>query len=272
MAALDVVEAVAADERHAGDAHAQATRCFAIALRALAELSVETGRASINRENGERFLALKLNVSGRDPGSVVEEAMAAVGDGVALPEGVRLEWTGEFENQQRVMGRMTLVVPIALAAVFALLGWALGGVRPALVVLAGVPFALTGGLFALSLFGVNLSVSAAIGLIALLGQVALGGLLVVGEIQTRVNRGEDRIRAAVDGAVARMRPVLMTSLLAMLGLVPMAVGGGVGSETQQPFALVIVGGMLTTLPVALLLMPLLAALFLRPRAITEEEA
>ncbi len=241
-------------------------------LRALAELSVETGRASINRENGERFLALKLNVSGRDPGSVVEEAMAAVGDGVALPEGVRLEWTGEFENQQRVMGRMTLVVPIALAAVFALLGWALGGVRPALVVLAGVPFALTGGLFALSLFGVNLSVSAAIGLIALLGQVALGGLLVVGEIQTRVNRGEDRIRAAVDGAVARMRPVLMTSLLAMLGLVPMAVGGGVGSETQQPFALVIVGGMLTTLPVALLLMPLLAALFLRPRAITEEEA
>ncbi|MCB9671291.1 MAG: efflux RND transporter permease subunit [Alphaproteobacteria bacterium] len=233
-------------------------------LRALADVAVESGRASINRENGERFLALKLNVSGRDPGSVVKDAIRVVEQGVHVPEGIRLEWSGEFENQQRVMAQMQVVVPVALAAVLGLLGWALGGLRPALVVLAGVPFALTGGVFALAFAGVNLSVSAAVGLIALLGQVALGGLLVVGAVQARVDAGEPRAIAAVEGAVERMRPVLMTGLLAMLGLVPMAVGGGVGSETQQPFALVIVGGMTTTLPVALLLLPALAGITLQP--------
>jgi len=243
-----------------------------IPLRALADVSVESGRASINRENGERFLALKLNVSGRDPGSVVQDAIRAVRDGVDVPEGVRLEWSGEFENQQRVMGQMKVVVPVALAVVLGLLGWALGGLRPALVVLVGVPFALTGGLFALAAFGVNLSVSAAVGLIALLGQVALGGLLVVGAIQTRLDDGALRREAAIEGAIDRMRPVLMTALLAMLGLVPMAVGGGVGSETQQPFALVIVGGMTTTLPVALLLLPALAGAFLTPQRTTKEAA
>jgi len=129
-----------------------------------------------------------------------------------------------------------------------------------------------GPLFALAAFGVNLSVSAAVGLIALLGQVALGGLLVVGAIQTRLDDGALRREAAIEGAIDRMRPVLMTALLAMLGLVPMAVGGGVGSETQQPFALVIVGGMTTTLPVALLLLPALAGAFLTPQRTTKEAA
>lgn len=241
-----------------------------IPLRELAEVTVESGRASINRENGERFLALKLNVAERDPGGVVEDAMRAVRAQVDVPAGVRLEWSGEFENQQRVMNQMKIVVPVALAVVLGLLGWALGGLRPALVVLCGVPVALTGGLFALASFGVNLSVSAAVGLIALFGQVALGGLLVVGEIQTQIDAGKPRAQAAIDGAIDRMRPVLMTALLAMLGLVPMAVGTGVGSETQQPFALVIVGGMVTTLPVALLLLPALAAATLTPQRNTSE--
>lgn len=239
-------------------------------LRALADLSVESGRASINREDGERFLAMKLNVSGRDPGSVVQEAIAAVKREVEVPDGIRLAWSGEFENQQRVMKQMQIVVPVALFAVLGLLGWALGGLRPALVVLAGAPFALTGGFFALALFGVNLSVSAAIGLIALLGQVALSGLLVIGEVQRRLDEGEDPAEASVTGSVERMRPVLMTALLAMLGLVPMAIGTGVGSETQQPFALVIVGGMTTTLPVALFLLPTLARRVLRAAPSPEE--
>ncbi|MCB9662896.1 MAG: efflux RND transporter permease subunit [Alphaproteobacteria bacterium] len=243
-----------------------------IPLRTLADVSVQSGRAAINREEGERFLALKLNVAGRDPGGVVADAMEAVRDQVPIPEGVRLAWSGEFENQQRVMQRMQVVVPGALAVVLALLGWALGGLRPALVVLAGVPSALTGGLFALAAFGINLSVSAAVGLIALLGQVALGGLLVVGAIQARVDAGVAPPIAAVEGARERMRPVLMTALLAMLGLVPMAVGGGVGSETQQPFALVIVGGMATTLPVALLLLPALAGAGLAPQRGPKEDA
>lgn len=236
-----------------------------VPLRELAELSIESGRASINRENGERFLALKLNVSGRDPGGVVEDSIRVVRENIDVPDGLRLEWSGEFENQQRVMEKLKVVVPVALGVVLGLMGWALGGLRPALVVLAGVPFALTGGLFALVFAGVNLSVSAAVGLIALLGQVALGGILVVGEIQSRVNGGAPLPTAVVEGAVARMRPVLMTSLLAMLGLVPMAVGTGIGSETQQPFALAIVGGMSTTMLVALFLLPTFASMFLRPR-------
>lgn len=235
-----------------------------VPLREVADLSIESGRASINRENGERFLALKLNVAGRDPGSVVEDAIRAVREQVEVPDGIRLEWSGEFENQRRVTAKLKVVVPVALGVVLGLMGWALGGLRPALVVLAGIPFALTGGLFALVAAGVNLSVSAAVGLIALIGQVALGGLLVVGEIQRRIDAGEALHRAAVEGAVARMRPVLMLALLAMLGLVPMAVGTGIGSETQRPFALAIVGGMATTLLVALLLLPVLASVFLRP--------
>lgn len=254
------------DPDRLGELPIRTARGAVLPLQALAELTMDSGRASINREDGERFLAMKLNVSGRDPGSVVQEAMQTVREQVEVPEGIRLVWTGEFENQQRVMERMRVVVPAALTVVVGLLAWALGGLRPALIILAGVPFAMTGGVFALVLAGVNLSVSAAVGFIALLGQVALGGLLVLGEVGDRIARGDRPGVAAVEGAVARMRPVLMTALLAMLGLVPMAMGGGVGSETQQPFALVIVGGMTTTLPVALLLLPTLAAVWMRPQS------
>ncbi|MFO0610560.1 MAG: CusA/CzcA family heavy metal efflux RND transporter [Polyangiales bacterium] len=227
-----------------------------VPLRDLARVRVELGRASINHEDNSRTMALKFNVSGRDLGSVIRDAMAAVRRDVRAPEGHYLVWSGEFENQQRAMARLKVIVPLSLLVVLGLLYSALGSARSAFAILLAAPFAMTGGVFALAAARIPLSVSAAIGFIALLGQVSLAGLLVLSAIERRREEAPGDLRAAVlDGATARFRAVLMTALLAMMGLLPMAFGGGVGSETQRPFALVIVGGMVTTLVVALFVLP-----------------
>jgi len=231
-----------------------------VPLRDLASIDVRMGRAAINREDNSRTMALKFNVSGRDLGSVIRDAQAAVKRSVPEPPGHYFVWSGEFENQQRAMDRLAIIVPLSLLVVLGLLYSALGSARSALAILACAPFALTGGLFVLGLAAIPLSVSAAIGFIALLGQVSLAGLLVVSAIEALRARGVPRITAIVEGATQRFRAVLMTAILAMLGLVPMAFGSGVGSETQRPFALVIVGGMVTTLFVALFVLPALYAL------------
>jgi cobalt-zinc-cadmium resistance protein CzcA len=241
-----------------------------VPLRELASLEVRTGRATINREDNTRSMALKFNVSGRDLGSVIAEAMAAV-EGVEPPEDHYFVWSGEFENQARAMERLQLVVPLSLIVVLGLLYSALGSMRSAAIILVAAPSAMTGGVFALAGAGVPLSVSAAVGFIALLGQVSLAGLLVLSSVDEHWARGETRLEAIVAGATHRFRAVLMTALLAMLGLLPMAFGSGVGSETQQPFALVIVGGMATTLLVALFVLPSLYAV-LGPRQRASVEA
>lgn len=242
-----------------------------IPLRELAEISLAQGRASINREANSRFLALKFNVEGRDMGSVVKDAMAEVSAHVQSPEGHFFVWGGEFENQQRAMARLQVIVPIALLMVLGLLYGALNSGRSAGCVLLSVPFALTGGIFALALTGIPLSVSAAIGFIALLGQVSLMGLLVVGAIEIRQRNGESLQDAILKGAAERLRPVLMASLLALFGLLPMAMSTGVGSETQKPFAMVIVGGMVSTLAVALLLLPVLYSYLTPKRLLSPKE-
>lgn len=226
-----------------------------IPLRELADIRITPGRASINREANSRSMALKFNVEGRDLGSVIQEAIAIVDREVTVPEGHHFVWTGEFENQQRAMRRLSVVVPLSVAIVFALLFAALGSARTASMVLVVAPFAMTGGVLALWITGIHLSVSAAIGFIALLGQVSLAALLILGAIEDQREKGLSPREAAVQGARERFRAVLMTALLAMLGLLPMAVSNGVGSETQKPFAVVLIGGMATTLAVVLLVLP-----------------
>ena len=243
-----------------------------IPLRDLAALQVASGLASINREGNSRYLALKFNIDGRDMGSVVNDAIATVSRSVQPPEGHYFVWGGEFENQRRAVARLKLVVPMAVLMVLGLLYAAMNSGRSSLAILLTVPFALTGGVFALLVAGVALSVSAAVGFIALLGQVSLMGLLVLSAAEARRRNGEALTAALVQGASERLRPVLMASLLALVGLLPMALSTGVGSETQRPFALVVVGGMLTTLIVALFVLPVLYSLITPRRLITPEEA
>lgn len=240
-----------------------------VPLRDVANLGVAVGRASINRESNSRFMALKFNVEGRDMGSVIKEAMAVVQAKLPPPEGYFFVWGGEFENQKRAMGRLAVIVPISLLAVFALLYSALGSARAASSVLLVAPLALTGGLFAVALGHVVLSVSAAIGFIALLGQVSLSGLLVLSAVDAQRELGLAPMAAAIAGATQRFRALLMTTLLAILGLLPMVVSTGVGSETQRPFATVIVGGMVTTLLVTLFALPLVYALIM-PKTRTKD--
>ena len=243
-----------------------------IPLRDLAKLQVASGLSSINREGNSRYLALKFNIDGRDMGSVVNDAIATVSRSVKPPEGHYFVWGGEFENQRRAVARLRLVVPMAVLMVLGLLYAAMNSGRSSLAILMTVPFALTGGAFALLIAGVALSVSAAVGFIALLGQVSLMGVLVLSAAEVRRRNGEETLPALIQGASDRLRPVLMASLLALVGLLPMAVSTGVGSETQRPFALVVVGGMLTTLVVALFVLPVFYSLITPRKLITPEEA
>jgi len=231
-----------------------------IPLRDVANISLAVGKAGITREANSRYQALKFNVEGRDMGSVIKEAVAKVDQSVKLPEGHFFQWAGEFENQQRAMRRLSVIVPVALLIVFGLLFAALNSVRGAATILGLAPLAMTGGVFALWAAGVNLSVSAAVGFIALLGQISLAGLLCISAIEVRRATGVDLGTAVVQGATSRVRAIVMAGVLAMLGLMPMVVSHGVGSETQRPFALVIVGGMATTLLVTLLVLPVVYAL------------
>ncbi|MDD2769870.1 MAG: CusA/CzcA family heavy metal efflux RND transporter [Methylococcus sp.] len=241
-----------------------------IPLREIADLRIERGRTSIEREANRRFLALKFNIEGRDLGSVVRDAARAVEIAVAVPEGHFLVWGGEFENQQRAMTRLGIAVPVAVLVVFALLYGALQSARSALAILACVPFALIGGVFILLWNGIPLSVSAAIGFIALLGQVSLMGLLVLSAAEQHRRQGMCLFGAIREGATERLRPVLMASLLALLGLLPMALSTGIGSETQRPFAMVIVGGMFTTFFVAMFVLPVLYS-FITPKLLLSPE-
>ncbi|HUP93720.1 MAG TPA: CusA/CzcA family heavy metal efflux RND transporter [Burkholderiales bacterium] len=243
-----------------------------IPLKQVAKIEVVQGLSNITREGNSRYLALKFNVEGRDMGSVVRDAIATVEAHVKPPEGHYFVWGGEFENQARAMARLKLIVPVAVLLVLGLLYGAMSSGRSALAILATVPFALTGGAFALYIADVPLSVSAAVGFIALLGQVSLMGVLVLSAAETRRRAGQPLGEALAEGAAERLRAVLMASLLALCGLLPMALSTGVGSETQRPFALVVVGGMITTLVVALFILPVLYSFITPRKLVTPEEA
>jgi cobalt-zinc-cadmium resistance protein CzcA len=226
-----------------------------IPLSAIAEVSMGTGRAAITRENGRRYVGVRMNVRNRDLGSFVAEAQERVGREVKLPEGYQMTWGGEFENQERAMQRLRLVIPLALAITFLLLFSAFGSVFDAALILVNVPFALIGGVVALAVVGMPLSVSAAVGFIALLGQAVLNGVLVVAAIRARLDGGEPLYESVIAGTRERLRAVLVTALLASLGLLPAAMSHAIGSETQRPIAVVVVGGTLSAALLTLVVLP-----------------
>jgi cobalt-zinc-cadmium resistance protein CzcA len=237
-----------------------------IPLSAVAEISLGTGRAAITRENGQRYVGVRMNVRGRDLGSFVADAQRAVGASVALPKGYQMTWGGEFENQQRAMARLRLVIPVGIAITFLLLFSAFGTVFDSAVILAVVPLALLGGILGLAATGMPLSVSAAVGFIALLGQAVLNGVLIVSAIRARMQAGEPIESAVENGTRERLRAVLMTALLASLGLLPAAMSHAIGSETQRPIAVVVVAGTVSAALVSLVVLPVAYAALCRLRA------
>ncbi len=228
---------------------------ISVGLEALAKVDLGFGRASINRENGHRYIGLRMNVRGRDLGSFVDEARRRVDKEAPLPAGVRGEWGGEFENKERAMARLALVLPVALLITLVLLFRAFGQFAPAVLVLLNVPFALVGGVAALAWMDMPLSVAAAVGFIALIGQASLNGVLVLSAVLEREERGEALEQALIGGCIDRLRPVLMTAALAALGLVPAMMSRAIGSETQRPIAVVIVGGTISACMLTLLVLP-----------------
>jgi heavy metal efflux system protein len=261
------------DEERIGNILVPAADGGHVPLREVARIEKATGRAAINRESNSRVLALKFNIEGRDMGSVVADAMSVVKREVQVPDGNFLVWGGEFENQKRAMARLAVIVPFSFLVVFALLYTALGSVTSAFTVLVVAPLAMSGGVFGLALAHIPLSVSAAVGFIALLGQVCLASLLVVSAVDERRRNGEELLPALAHGAASRFRAVLMTAMLAILGLMPMAVSRGVGSETQRPFAVVIITGLVTAVAVTLFVLPSAYSLIVRrvPSAEVQDE-
>lgn len=247
------------DEAAVGNILVPAPNGMFVPLRELADLGMSNGRSTIPREQNVRYLALKFNIEGRDTGSVIAEAMEAVDAQIEVPSGLTLQWGGEFENQRRAMARLQVVVPIALLIVLLLLIAAMRSIPIASIVMLVLPFCLAGGMFGLGIVNEELSVSAAIGFIALIGQTSLLGLIMLSHLtddpRTAPGRGS---RAMVPQVAAeKLRALMMAALLTSLGLAPMAVSTAMGSETQRPFAVVIVFGMMTTLSVTLFIMPLL---------------
>ncbi len=231
-----------------------------IPLEQVATFKETSGSMNISRENSTRLSAISVFIKGRDMGSVVADMQARLGK-LSLPHGWFVTWSGEFENQQRAMQRLSVIVPISIFLIFVLLFDAFKSVKSALLILVNVPLALLGGIFALLLTGIPLSVSAAIGFIALFGQAVLNGVVMVSCFNQLQEGGMAPHEAVVEGASTRLRTVMMTALLAMLGLLPMALSHGIGSETQRPLAVVIIGGLVSATFLTLLILPTLYLLF-----------
>ena len=232
-----------------------------VPLSTVADIRIVDGPNQISRENGKRRVVVQANVRGRDVSGVVADAQAAIAQQVRLPAGAYLEWGGQFENLASARDRLSLVVPACFALILLLLYGALGSVRDAAIVFTGVPLALVGGVLALVLRGLPFSISAAVGFIALSGIAVLNGLVMVSSIHELMRGGMDRATAAYEGAMQRLRPVVMTALVASLGFVPMALGHGAGAEVQKPLATVVIGGLISATLLTLFVLPTLYARF-----------
>ncbi|MBK5274927.1 MAG: efflux RND transporter permease subunit [Desulfuromonadales bacterium] len=228
-----------------------------IPLKQLARVKTEEGPAQISRENGSRRIVVECNVTGRDIGSFVASAQKALDAGVKLPAGYYLDWGGQFENQQRAMARLAVILPICLALIFILLFSTFNSVRQAILIILNIPFALIGGIVALFLRGLPLSVSGAIGFIALFGVAVLNGIVMVSYFNKLREEGQSLDEAITNGATIRLRPVLMTAMVASLGFIPMALSHGTGAEVQRPLATVVIGGLITSTLLTLVVLPTL---------------
>jgi len=232
-----------------------------IPMSQLATIKVNQGFSKVSREDNMRRIAIKCNLIDRDQGSFVAEAQKKVAAQVDLPPGYHIVWSGQFENQQRAMKRLEIIVPISLGLIFVLLFWAFMSVKNALLIVMNVPFAMIGGLLILLVTGINLSISAAVGFIALFGVAVQNGVILVSHLNKLHQEGQSVHDAIVNGSVSRLRPVVMTASMAMLGLLPAALSTGVGSETAKPFAVVIIGGLMTSTFLTLTLLPALYRYF-----------
>ncbi|MEI6066226.1 MAG: CusA/CzcA family heavy metal efflux RND transporter [Methylococcaceae bacterium] len=232
-----------------------------IPLSELVDTQINLGASRIGREENMRRISIKCNLIDRDQGSFVAEAMRKTNEQVSLPPGYRIIWSGQFENQKRAMKRLYVIVPISIFLIFSLLFWAFKSVKNALLIILNVPFALIGGLIALLLTHIHLSISAAVGFVALFGIAVQNGVILISQVKQWRIQGESLRDSIVLGAASRLRPVVMTASMAMLGLIPAALSTGVGSETAKPFAIVIIGGLLTATFFTLSMLPALYQYF-----------
>jgi cobalt-zinc-cadmium resistance protein CzcA len=251
------------DEDTIGNIQVSTPEGARIPLKQLATIAEQTGAFIVYRENNERYIPIKFSVRGRDLESTVHEAQKRIAAAVRLPEGYRIEWHGEYDQLQEEKLRLAKVVPITLLVILFLVYFALNSFRDALLVLFAVPFSLVGGVLALVVTGTNFSISAAVGFISLFGVAVQGALILISRIRDLVQEGHDVRTAILMSAEARMRPVLMTSLAAAIGLLPAAMATGIGAQSQQPLARVIVGGMLTSPVLILVVLPVLSQLLHR---------
>lgn len=226
-----------------------------VPLKEIAGIQTLTGPAFIYRDNNMRYIAVKFSVRERDLGSTITEAQEKVHAGVTLPAGYKMSWNGEFENQQRASKTLARVVPICLLAIFLILFITFGNAKDALLTIMNVPFALIGGILALHITNFNFSISAGIGFIALFGVCIQNGVILISVFRKNLSEGMHLDEAIREGVISRVRPVVMTALMAMIGLLPAAVSTGIGSETQKPLAIVVIGGLVTATILTLLLLP-----------------
>jgi cobalt-zinc-cadmium resistance protein CzcA len=228
-----------------------------VSLAQLCKIEVRDGASEIYREGNQRYIAIKYSVRGRDLGGAVEEAIKKVNTQVQLPRGYRLDWAGEYESQKRAEARLLIIVPLTILLIFGILYTMFRSYKWALLVLGNVAMAPVGGLLALWLTGTHFSVSSGVGFLALFGVCVQTGVIMLEYINQLRVRGHTVEDAAIDGAVLRLRPIMMTSLVATLGLLPAAISRGIGSDSQRPFAIVIVGGLLAALLMSIFLLPTL---------------
>ncbi|SOD79602.1 efflux RND transporter permease subunit [Spirosoma fluviale] len=236
-----------------------------IPIKEIARVYTQTGPVLIFREGGQRYGAVKFSVRGRDMGSAVAEAQQKVQANVKLPAGYTAKWAGDFENQQRATARLAQVVPISLLAIFFILFILFGNVKDAGLVLFNVPFAIIGGIAALLLTHVNFSISAGIGFIALFGICIQNGVILISVFKKNLRNGLPLNDAIREGVVSRIRPVVMTAMMAGIGLIPAAISHGIGSETAKPLAIVVIGGLITATLLTLFIFPLIFYAFYRQK-------
>lgn len=239
-----------------------------VPLRQLVQFRFTQGLNEVSRDNGKRRIYVEANVIGRDLGSYVDEAQQRLNKEVTLSPGSWIEWGGQFQNLRAATERLMIIVPICFVLISAALYMAIGNVMLTATVLTAVPLALAGGVFALFLRGIPFSISAAVGFIAVSGVAVLNGLVLISAINKRLADGVEASKAVIDGALERLRPVLMTALVASLGFVPMAIATGTGAEVQKPLATVVIGGLVTSTILTLFMLPAVAGMVLRRRAQT----
>ena len=231
-----------------------------VPLKEICDIRTLTGPAFIFRDNNMRYIAVKFSVRERDLGSTIAEAQEKFNKDVHLAQGYKATWNGEFENQQRATKTLSQVVPICLLVIFLILFVTFGNVKDALLTILNVPFALIGGILALHITGINFSISAGIGFIALFGVCIQNGVILISVFKKNLEEGMHLDAAIKGGVISRVRPVVMTALMAMIGLMPAAISTGIGSETQKPLAIVVIGGLITSTILTLLILPAIYAL------------